>query len=219
MELPEKTASRAIVYTYLGINESGNLRLRSETEELHVTGVLYTVSNPGKVLPGKPKKVAWFELEASPGFTRNPKLDSNFSVKTSSGVRLRVVGHVASRTKLLVTKNRRVILRTPIASPTTPEDTPNKALTQPTIKRTRSKKPNEDEQFARELERVTTLSAKGIDPDIHMSFLHKVVGKSRSQMHKDIALGKFPKPIKQGHSATWKYSTLQKYQDAKSGEH
>ena len=64
--------------------------------------------------------------------------------------------------------------------------------------------------FTKELERVTTLRAAGVDPEVHMSFVSKYVGESRSSLYRK--LGKsFPAPTKRGRASFWSMSKVEAY--------
>ena len=196
----------AVVYSYRGQDSQGYLRLHAAGEELLIAGALYAASSPGKKPPSGPRKVALVMLQASSGFVRDRQRDSTFSVRTETGERFRVIGRIVNAVKLpLETKKHRVLLAAAVVP------TPTQSLTAPASELRR--KPNKDQQFKRENERVSALAAQGHDPEVRMAFVKMFIGMSASNLHKKVRAGTFPAPIKRGASALWKLSTLRAYQD------
>ncbi len=56
-----------------------------------------------------------------------------------------------------------------------------------------------------------------IDPALRLPTVLTAVGKSRSQLYRDIEAGKFPAPIKLGERAVgWRQSTIEQWLDSRS---
>jgi predicted DNA-binding transcriptional regulator AlpA len=205
----KKPKGPAVIYNYRGQDDStGHFRLHGAGEELLIAGALYAASYPGKKSPNGPQKVAIVELKRSPGFVRDSKQDTTFSVLTATGERLRVKGQIVHVSRLpLEVKKHRVF-------PTAPTVPAAPKPTAPPLKKAGSK-PTKEQQLERESKRVSDLAAQGHDPEVRMKFVAWYIGMSASNIHKKIKAGTFPPQTKRDSGSYWKFSTLQAYQNDK----
>lgn len=218
MDQTKKPKVAAVIYSYRGQDDStGYLRLQGAGKELLVAGALYVTSKPGKTLPKGPKKVVRFALRTSPDFVRDREQDSTFSVRTETGERLRIIGKVVSTKSLPMLEIKKVRVISPRQEvPTTKAPSTSSLEKTPPQKKKPGAKTTEDEQFAKKLKLALILESSGEDDDVQMSFIHKFVNRSRSNVYLKLSKGKFPQPYKKVADGTyWKFSVIRAYKEGR----
>jgi predicted DNA-binding transcriptional regulator AlpA len=200
-----KATATKVTYNYLGQDRKGLLRLRSDEEELLVSGTLHAVSAPKKPAAGKTKVVV-VALKTSPSYTK-AESDLRFDVVTNTGERLRVVGKVVSKSTMISVTKKRVLVERPKAENTV-------AASEVAAKKIRGgKKPSGNALLKNEIVRVNSLLNLGHDPEVRMKYVAHFSGQSEGNLYKKIKAGTFPAPhTKPGGGAHWKHSTLLEYQ-------
>lgn len=85
---------------------------------------------------------------------------------------------------------------------------------QPGVIRKRAKALN---SFEEEVKRIGLIRAAGLDLDLRMSLIPRLVGESRSGLYAKMAMNppQFPLPAKRGRSSFWRLSVIDAYREGK----
>lgn len=205
-------------YIYLGLNESGRIRLQLGDITVLIKGAVYASNAPAA---GR-TKIVLVPVNATPGYQREPA-HKKFLARTSTGETFRIIGTVEktlTSTAPIQKKSVRTILtntsntpdnphRAPAAPPThaTPATVPAPAkLAQ--SKPVDAKKQAKLARLQKEFQRVNAQRASGIDPAVRMAFAAHYLGESESNLYRRRADGQFPQPIQRGKGTFWLMSDL-----------
>ncbi len=205
-------------YKYLGLNESGRIRLKVEDKTLLINGAVYASTAPA---PGH-TKVVLVTVNSTPGYKRAPE-HKKYLAHTETGEAFRIIGTVErtlSPSAPIQKKGVRTILgssgNASASLPSAPAPLSNQALpaTIPPATQPAHSKPidaKEQAKLARlqkEFQRVNAQRASGIDPAVRMAFAAHYLGESESNLYRRRADGQFPKAIQRGKGTFWLMSDL-----------
>ena len=205
-------------YLYLGLNESGRIRLKLEGKTLLINGAVYAYTAPA---PGH-TKVVLVPVNSTPGYKRASE-HKKYLVHTETGETFRVIGTVEktlTSSAPIQKKSVRTILgsaaNAPVNSPRAPAPPSKLALpaTVPSAAIPAQSKPIDAKKQAKlarlqkEFQRVNAQRASGIDPAVRMAFAAHYLGESESNLYRRRADGQFPKPIQRGKGTFWLMSDL-----------
>ncbi len=205
-------------YIYLGLNESGRIRLQQGDKTLFINGAVYASTKP---IVGR-TKIALVPINATPGYKRQPEHKKHL-VRTATGETLRVIGLVEKiltpaaslekksvRTILTSTSNAPNSLSSPSkppinnAAPATVSASLKPAVSQPVD----AKKAAKLVRLQKEFQRVAAQRTSGVDPTVRMAFVAYYLGESESNLYRRRADGQFPTPIQRGKGTFWRMSDL-----------
>lgn len=209
---------KRLKYIYLGLNESGRIRLKLEDKTLLINGAVYASTAPA---PGH-TKVVLVTVNSTPGYKRAPE-HKKYLAHTETGETFRIIGTVEktlTSAAPIQKKSVRTILgstaNAPVNSPRAPAPSSKLALPA-TI--SSAAKPAQSEpidakkqaklaRLQKEFQRVNAQRASGIDPSVRMAFAAHYLGESESNLYRRRAEGSFPQPILRGKGAFWLMSVL-----------
>jgi predicted DNA-binding transcriptional regulator AlpA len=205
-------------YKYLGLNESGRIRLKLESKTLLINGAVYASNAPA---PGH-TKVVLVPVNSTPGYKRAQE-HKKYLAHTDTGETFRIIGTVEKilgPSAPIQRKSVRTILgsaaNAPVNSPRVPAPTSKYALpaTVPLPAKPALSEPIDAKKQAKlarlqkEFQRVNIQRASGIDPSVRMAFAAHYLGESESNLYRRRAEGQFPKPIQRGKGTFWLMSDL-----------
>jgi predicted DNA-binding transcriptional regulator AlpA len=209
--------SKARVYDYTGLNESGLIRLQRSGQTLLVRGAVYARVSP---TPEKAKTLL-VKVNTTPGFERSPQ-DKSFLARSLTGEIFRIMGIVEKTVKPVQgVEIKRV--HTFVQRPSQMLDVQNKPLTKHEAHSTAQLPPQSKDshqplgdvkkeaklaRLNREFQRVNAQRASSIDPAVRMAFAAHYLGESESNLYRKKAEGQFPQAIQRGKGAFWLMSDL-----------
>lgn len=216
----EKPASPP-VYVYHGLDNVGRIRLSRQDQELRVVGAVYATSTPP---PGvKTVKVALLQVNASPGYQRDPIKDKKYRVHATTGETFRVVGQAETVAPSIERIESTRIIAAAAAGPEVALHPERKTdttlqLVQPALSvalppaATPRKKSAPTEA---EIRRVAEQRADGLDPSVRMAYAAYYVGESPANLYKKIEKNQFPPTTKRSGGSFWLLSLLNAYKEGR----
>ncbi len=205
-------------YIYLGLNESGRVRLQLGDKTLLINGAVYASTKP---VAGR-TKIALVPINATLGYKRQPE-HKKYLVRTATGETLRVIGIIEKihtpvvslekksvRTILTSTSNAPNSLSSPSKPPVkhaAPDSVPV-SLKQAVSKPVDTKKEAKLARLQKEFQRVAAQRTSGVDPTVRMAFVAYYLGESESNLYRRRADGQFPTSIQRGKGTFWRMSDL-----------
>jgi predicted DNA-binding transcriptional regulator AlpA len=211
---PQPNPAKQPKYIYLGLNESGRIRLQLGDKTLLINGAVYAGTTPA----AGHTKIVLVPVNATPGYQREPE-HKKFLAQTATGETFRIIGTVEktrSPAAHIQKKSVRTILNSAANAPDSQLLAPaslSKHTTSAPSKPAPSK-PIDAKKYAKlarlqkEFQRVNAQRANGIDPTVRMAFAAHYLGESESNLYRRRAEGQFPKPIQRGKGTFWLMSDL-----------
>lgn len=213
----QPTSAKQPKYIYLGLNESGRIRLQLGDKTVLIKGAVYASTAPA----AGHTKIVLVPVNATPGYQREPE-HKKLLARTRTGETFRIIGTVEKTitTAPIQKKSVRTILSTASNTPDNPHRAPvapPRHATSATVsvpakpaqpKPADAKKQAKLARLQKEFQRVTNQRASGLDPTVRMAFAAYYLGESESNLYRRRAEGQFPKPIQRGKGTFWRMSDL-----------
>jgi predicted DNA-binding transcriptional regulator AlpA len=207
-------------YKYLGLNESGRIRLKLEDETLLINGAVFVSTPPA---PGH-SKVVLVPVNSTPGYKRQPE-HQKYLARTDTGETFRVIGTVEKVLSSTVSSAKNNVDNPAENAAKAPDSRPepvskhaasDSLLASPKSKKSQpvdAKKQAKLARLEKEFLRVKAQLLSGLDPAVRMAFAAHYLGESESNLYRKKAEGQFPQPIQRGKGIFWLLSDLDAFKN------